>query len=212
VLDHLLKCIVFVIHLYRKLQSGGQHSSIAGNGGQSSNNQWASHTNTGQPFDPNGQPRQLPMAMQPTHAMQTSPNLPHTNPQLNSGLLPPRNIPTPQQAPQNPPHASTLNGMGSVSFAKPNTLLPKGPTSLQSSVGSVQGGNSNFISPLSMLGMDKSQFDSNFKTFLTRKGGNIDPHRFLEGRPLDLHGLYLHVMQEGGLSKASRYLLPLPLY
>ena len=70
----------------------------------------------------------------------------------------------------------------------------------------------NFLSPLSMLGMDKLQFDSNFKTFLTRKGGNIDPHRFLEGRPLDLHGLYLQVMQEGGLSKAGLCLLPLVLY
>ncbi len=212
-----------LIQLYRKQlqsQSGGQHSSIAaGNGGQTSNNQWTSHTNPGQQFDPNGPPRPPSIGLlpnQPTHAMQTSPNLPQvavqTNPLLNSGLLPPRTIPTPQQAPQSlPPHTS--NGMGPVPF-KPSTLLPKGPTNLQSNTGSVQGGNAmtNFISPISMLGMDKTQFDSNFKTFLTRRGGNVDTHlRFLEGRPLDLHSLYFQVMQEGGLSKARLHLLPLQL-
>jgi len=147
--------------------------------------------------------------------MQTSPNLSQvsvqSNPLLNSGLLPPRTIPTPQQAPQSlPPHTGSLNGMGPVPF-KPNALLPKGPTNLQSNTGSVQGGNAmtNFISPISMVGMDKAQFDSNFKTFLTRRGGNMDSHlRFLEDRPLDLHSLYLQVVQEGGLSKARFHLFP----
>jgi len=114
-------------------------------------------------------------------------------PVLSSTLvLPPRTIPTPQQAPQSlPPHTGSLNGMGPVPF-KPNAS-PKGPTNLQSNTGSVQGGNAmtNFISPISMVGMDKAQFDSNFKTFLTRRGGNMDSHlRFLEDRPLDLHSLY----------------------
>jgi hypothetical protein len=57
----------------------------------------------------------------PTHTMtmQTSPNLSaQTNPLVNSGLLPPRTIPTPQPPQSIPPHANTL------AFTKPNTLLP----------------------------------------------------------------------------------------
>lgn len=151
---------------------------------------------------------------QPTHTMQTSPNLPHVsaqaNPLLNSGLIPPRTIPTPQQPPQGiPPHAGTVNGMGPVPFTKTNPILPKGP---QSDIGSAQGGT-NFVSSISSLGMDKSQFDSNFKIFLSKRGGNVDSRlRVLENRPLDLHALHLQVMQEGGFSKARLCLFPLPLY
>lgn len=146
------------------------------------------------------------MSLLPNQPMQTSPNLPQASAQanslLNSGLLPPRTIPTPQQQPQSiAPHAATHNGMGTGSFTKPNPLIPT-----QSSIGSVQGGNSvpNFTSPISLPGMDKSQFDANFKIFLSKWSGNIDPRlAFPENRPVDLHGLHLQVMQEGGFSKAS---------
>jgi hypothetical protein len=145
--------------------------------------------------------------------MQTSPNLSQVsaqaNPLLNSGLIPPRTIPTPQLPPQSvPPH---VNGMGPMSFTKANPSLPKGSAGSQSSVG-MQGGNAmtNVTSPMSMLGLDKGQFDKNFGIFLGKRGGNSDPRlHVLENRQLDFHTLHVQVMQEGGFSKARLPSIPL---
>lgn len=142
------------------------------------------------------------------NTMQPSPNLPHVSAQtgslLNSGLIPPRSIPTPQQHPQSIP--ARANGMGSMSFTKPNPPLQKGLASSQSSIGAQGGSGSamtNFTSPMSTLGLEKTQFDTNFKAFLMKRGGNIDLQLpSVENRPLDLHALHIQVMQEGGFSKA----------
>jgi len=96
------------------------------------------HPNLGQPFDPsNGQTPRQQMGLlpgQPSHPMQTSPNLPHVqaqNPVANPGMVNPR---PGQVAPQPPPgqsqslphHAGVANpftnGMGGANaqFPKPN--------------------------------------------------------------------------------------------
>ena len=132
------------------------------------------HPNLGQPFDPsNGQTPRQQMGLlpgQPSHPMQTSPNLPHVqaqNPVVNPGMVNSRQAAPQPPPPQSLPHHAGVaspfaNGMGGANaqFPKPNMQPqqlsqtqqpppPQQPQQLQNGPGSgpsqqqqtMQGGN-----------------------------------------------------------------------
>lgn len=168
-------------------------------GGPSDQNQqsWGNPSSQGPPFDPsNGQVPRPPMG-QP-HPMQTSPNLVQLQPQsnlMNSGMVPPRSITTPQQQ-----HHAGLQSpfTGAVNAPSPFKSNPQGipqPNMPGNNNGGGMIGTPSFV-------LDKARFEMAFKTYCNKRSIKIDARLLsIENRNVDLHALHVQVMQEGGFAK-----------
>ncbi|KAF9523549.1 hypothetical protein CPB83DRAFT_799200 [Crepidotus variabilis] len=191
--------------MWRQQQAQAQGNMVGVIGGAPDQNPhaWMAQTNQGQSFDPsNGQiPR--PQMGQPPH-MQTSPNLgqsqAQTNPLMNQGLIPPRSIPTPQQNP------STHGGLQSPFTGGMNAPSPfkQNPQGIPQQA-NMQGNNGAVGFPgMANMVLDKQRFDAALKSFCAKRSMKLDPRLLsVENRTVDLHGLHVQVMQEGGFAKVE---------
>ena len=208
-------------NFYRK-QLGGNGLQPGGgpNPGQPS---WMSHpAGAPQSFEQNvqaarnaagqvqGQQQQLP-----SNVIQPSPSLSQAQSQNNhNGFVSPRPGPTPQQGQpgsQHPPGSFNIptNAMGTPFPFPTNATLStgSGPSPLIQP-NRPQGGNlvNNFGKGLNhpIHPLDKKRFEFTYKNFCQRKGLKLDESLLtVDNQPIDLHGLHVQVLQEGGLKNVS---------
>jgi hypothetical protein len=145
------------------------------------------------PFGNNAQGSSQP---QPTRSSPAPPHPQAGHPISSPNNVPPRTVPTPQQA---------MNPFPNLTSSPLN--LPMNNTSA-----TVAPGLSNLgpnvpapIHPTVIAPLDKQRFDTSYKQWCLTKNIVHDPRLLsIDNRPIDLFQLHCHVMREGGIQNVTR--------
>ncbi|PBL03883.1 hypothetical protein ARMGADRAFT_1004572 [Armillaria gallica] len=163
------------------------------NGGHNPSQPWLTPASQPSSFG-NGQPSHQP----PQSNLQPSPSQHHPQPappsHNMSQIIPPsRSVSTSQQPP-----SQTPMGGGQFTFGM-NNAAGGGQSG-------IPNGMPNSFGPAHPPPLEKTRFEAAYMNYLNSKGLNRDVRAvaMIENRPVDIHALHTHVMQEGGAAKVAQ--------